>query len=802
MIPALLLAALCGPADRQLTELSVFPAEVALTTSGDRQSLVVQARYADGVTEDVTAQAQMTLADDKLVKRDGSVLHPVADGATELTVTHAGKTVEVPVTVEKAAEQRPISFRLDVMPVFTKAGCNTGSCHGAARGKNGFRLSLFGFDPDGDHFRLTREMPDRRIDLSLPEECLLVEKAGGAVSHGGGKRLEDGSEMKQTVMRWLAAGAPNDDPKTLPTVAGIEIMPKQAVLEGDKATQKFTVRASYSDGTSRDVTRLAAFMSNNDTSAAIDDAGLVTAGARGEAFVMARFGEYTVGSQVIVIPAGIDYRFPDLPEHNFIDTLVHDKLQKLRILPSEVCSDEVFLRRVYLDLVGMTPTPEEYGAFVASDAPDKRTQVVDELLGRKEFVEIWTMKWAELLQIRSINNQLDYKAVVLYFNWLKDKLAGDVPVNVWVKELLASRGGTFKEPSTNFYQVELDNKKLTENVAQVFIGTRIQCAQCHNHPFDRWTMDDYYSLSAFFVQIGRKRAEDPREQIVFNKGGGEVKHPVGGRTMPPRFLGGALADVKGKDRREVFAEWLTAPENPYFARNVANITWAHFFGMGIVDPVDDVRVSNPASNPELLDALGKTFVESGFDFKNLVRAICTSRTYQRSTRTNPTNESDATNFSHGPIRRIRAEVLLDVISQVTETPNKFRGLPKGARAVQIADGQTSTYFLTTFGRATRETVCSCEVKMEPNLSQALHLINGDTTTQRIQQGKLVETLLKEGKTPEQVIETLYVRALSRKPTADEQARFAEALKDQKDAKPILEDVFWAVLNSKEFMFNH
>jgi len=383
-----------------------------------------------------------------------------------------------------------------------------------------------------------------------------------------------------------------------------------------------------------------------------------------------------------------------------------------------------------------------------------------------------------------------------------------VPIDQLVRELLGSRGGTFTNAATNYYQNETDTLKVAENVAQVFLGMRIQCAQCHNHPFDRWTMDDYYGFANFFAQIGRKQGEDPRETIVFNSGGGDVKHPVGGRVVPPKFLGGATPDLAGRDRREVLAAWLASPENPHFGRNLVNIVWAHFFGRGIVDQVDDVRVSNPPVNEPLLDSLARGFVESGYDFKKLVREICTSRAYQRSTRPNDTNVEDDRNFSRAQLRRIRAEVLLDVMTDATGTRNKFKGLPLGARAVQIADGNTSTYFLTTFGRATRATACSCEVKMEPNLSQALHLLNGDTVQQKIRQGGVVQRLLEAGRTPEQVIEELYLRTLTRKPTEKETAGLMEVVGTDPAARTpaalreTLEDGFWAILNSREFVFNH
>ena len=783
-----------------LAQLSVFPPDVQLTTARDRQSVVVQAAYADGLTRDVTAEAKITPANPALVKLAGNIALPVANGTTELKVEFGGQSVAVPVSVQAATQERPISFKLDVMPTFMRAGCNTGSCHGAARGKEGFRLSLFGFDPDGDHHRLTREIPSRRVNLALPAESLLLLKATGKVTHGGGERLKAGEEHYQTVLRWLEGGAPIDA-ANVATPVSLELYPKMGVLDGKGTTQRLTARAKYSDGTDRDVTNLAVFLSNNDNSAKVSPDGVITAGERGEAFVMARFATFTVGSPFIVLPKGLQFAFPKVPENNYIDTLVHAKLRNLRIAPSEVCDDQTFLRRVYLDVVGVLPTTVEHARFVADSAPNKREKLVDELLDRKEFAEMWVMKWAELLQIRS-GDQVSYKATLLYYNWLQDKIARNVPTDVWVRELLGASGGTFKNPVTNYYESERDILKVSENVAQVFMGMRIQCAQCHNHPFDRWTMNDYYGFNAFFSQIGRKQADDPRERVVFNSGGGEVKHPVGGRTMKPKFLGGAEPDTAGKDRRAVLADWLASPENPYFATNLANIVWGHFFGQGIINEVDDVRISNPPSNGPLLTELGRRFTDYKYDFKKLVRDICTSRTYQLSTRANESNESDTRNFARAGVRRIRAETFLDCITQVTETKNKFQGLPLGARAVQIADGNVSTYFLTTFGRATRETVCSCEVKLEPTLSQSLHLMNGDTTGNRISSGGLVAKRLAEKKTPAQIIEEMYVRCLARKPDPSELADINAELAKQPDKAKGLEDVFWAVLNSREFMFNH
>ncbi len=789
-------------AEKKVTAIKVFPADVNLKTSRDKQSVIVQAVYANGLTQDVTAQAKFVLENKSLVKQVVQTFYPLANGKTKMAVSYAGHSVSVPVNVVDATKDVPVSFQLDVMPVFMRSGCNTGSCHGSARGKDGFRMSLFGFDPEADYYRITREMSGRRINVSLPEESLMLTKATGKVNHSGGKLMREKSELYKALYRWIDAGAPKDKGK-VPHVVSLELYPKSGVFDGPGTTTQLSVRAVYSDGTDRDVTSLAAFSTSNDNSAKVTKSGLVTASHRGEAFLTARFETHTVGSQFIVLPQSLKFTWSNVPENNYIDKLVHNKLKKLRITPSALCSDEVFLRRVYFDVVGVPPTVEEYHRFMSSQDAKKREKLVDELLNRKEFVEVWVMKWAERLAIRSVRNRIDYKPMLGYYNWLQSRIAANVPMDKIVQELLAAKGGTLASPATNFFQAERSTLKTSENVAQVFMGMRIQCAQCHNHPFDRWTMDDYYSFGAFFSQIGRKRAEDPREQIVYNKGKGEVRHPVKKRNMPPKFLGGAIPDVKGKDRRVVLAGWLASDENPYFSKNIANFIWEHFMGKGIVNPVDDVRVTNPPVNKELMDELGKRLRDYRYDFKKLVRDICLSRTYQLATQTNETNKSDATNFSHAQLRRIRAEFMLDAISKVTNTRDKFRGLPLGARAVQVADGNTTNYFLSTFGRAKRETVCTCEVRIEPNLSQALNMLNGKTSNGKVTQGKLVAQRLKEKKTPQQIIEEIYIRCLSRKPTKKELKALNKVLEEEKkETQKVLEDIFWAVLNSREFMFNH
>ena len=784
------------------SELRVFPTNINLTTKADRQSVVVQAVYADGLTRDVTSDASFTFANKALAKMDKGVLHPTADGRTDLQVKFGGQTVTLPVVVAQANMERPISFNLDVMPVFMKAGCNSGSCHGSSRGKDGFHLSLFGYDPEGDYHRLTRESIGRRINLALPAESLLIEKALGKVPHGGGERFKADSELNQTLMRWLEAGVPMDS-TNLPKVVGVEFTPRQAVLDGSNTTQRVMVRATYSDGTDRDVTGLAAFFSNNDPVAKVTEDGVVKAGQRGEAYITARFETFTVGAQMLVVPRGLKFTWPEIPENNYVDQLVNAKLKKLRITPSELCDDASFLRRAHIDITGTVPKTEEVREFVDNMSSGKRTDLIDKLLDRKEFSDLWVMKFAELLQIRSNNDQFTYKPALLYYNWLQEKFTKNTPIDQIVKDLLTADGSNFKNPAASYYQIEKETLKTSENVAQVFMGMRIQCAQCHNHPFDRWTMNDYYGFAAFFPQVSRKIGDDPRESIIYAKADGEVKHPITKKTMAPKFLGGERPEVaKGEDRREVLANWMASTNNPYFAKNMANMVWAHFIGKGIIDPVDDVRVSNPAINPELLEALGGKFMDYKYDFKKLVRDICNSRTYQLSTRVNESNALDDRNFSHAGIRRMRAEVLLDVINEVTESNDKFQGLPRGARAVEIADGNVNNYFLTTFGRATRGTVCSCEVRTEPNLSQALHLLNGDSTQGKIASGGAIKKLLTKYKEPSKVIDELYLRCLARSPTEKETAKLKGYFGGGKPDEQVLTDIFWALLNSKEFIFNH
>jgi hypothetical protein len=786
-------------------ELAVYPPRITLHHADAQQQVIAVATRDDGVTRDVTAEAQWAAGDSQFAQceldQGTARVRPLADGATALRAAWGGLEATADVQVSGASQHPPVSFRHDVMPVFMRAGCNAGGCHGASLGKDGFRLSLFGFDPAGDYFRLTREQATRRIDLAVPGESLLLQKSTGGVPHTGGKRIEPGSPEYAAIHRWLAAGAPNDVSEAA-KVQSLEVFPPRAALEGTGATQQFVAVAHYDNGTSRDVTPLVVFASNNAAAADIDADGLVTLASPGEAFVSARFDTHTVGSQVLALDAGAKYEPPADRSINYVDELVEAKLQTLRVSPSPLCSDLEFLRRVTLDLSGRLPTPAEFTAFTADEAPGKRSRKIDELLSSSQFDDLWAMKLGELLLVRTEPNRVEYKPMFLYWQWLQQQVVERVPLDRLVRNLLAASGGSFASPAVNFYQIEPMPQKIAENAAQALLGIRIQCAQCHNHPFDRWTMDDYYGFTAFFAQIGRKRGEDYRETVVFDRRGGEVNHPVTGQVMKPKFLGDLEPDVRGRDRRDVLAEWIVSSENPYFAVSMANRIWALLFGIGIVEPVDDIRVSNPPSNPALFEALGQRLVAYEFDVRRLVRDLCNSNAYQRSSQETPANAHDLRNFARARVRRIPAETLLDSIGQITEVPDKFPGLPLGARAVEIADGRVGNYFLQTFGRARRDTVCACEVQTEPTLSQALHLLNGASVLGKIQQSKQVERWLDEGKSPTEVIQEVYVRSLTRLPTDEELTDLLALCGDAPRPVAELQDIYWAVLNSREFLFNH
>jgi hypothetical protein len=702
------------------------------------------------------------------------------------------------------------SFRLDVMPVFFRAGCNSGGCHGAAIGKDGFHLGLFGYDPAGDYWRITQQIVGRRIDLSVPDQSLLLLKAIGAVPHSGGRRFKKDSEYYQTVLRWIQAGAP-DDAESVPSVTGISLVPDKFVFTGKVKTEPLKVVAKYSDGSSRTVNDLALYLTNNKSTADINDMGVITPGNKGDTFVFARFNKYTTGAEMIVLPQDKHFKWPKITETSYIDQTVDAKLKYLRIVPSGLCTDEEFLRRAYLDIVGVPPTIDEYQKFMADKSRDKRTELVDALLQRDEFADLWAAKWAEMLKIASDNNSAfgtDRKPAYAYYQWIREQMKKNTPLDVFVRDQIAATGSNIEDPAVNLYTMipagNYDAKAVALDVAQVFTGIRIQCSQCHNHPFDRWTQDDFYGFVSFFTGVKRKEASEAREFYVWDDpSAAPAKHLLDNHPCPPKFLGGAEPDVKGKDPRAALADWLTAKDNTIFRENMANRIWAHFIGRGIIDPVDDVRISNPPSNKELLTALGQHLADYNYDMKKLIRDICTSRTYQLSSVPNASNRDDDSFFSHAKLRRLRADVLLDSISSATGITTQFNDAPTGFRALQLYEGnrRSNNYFLKTFGISSRDSVNVSETRLEPTLAQTLHLINGDTVESKINRSTVVTELLAQKKNPEAILDALYIRTLARKPSEAERKKLNPLIASNADRKTY-DDIFWGLLNSTEFSFNH
>lgn len=713
----------------------------------------------------------------------------------------------------------PRSFKNDVMPVFFKAGCNAGVCHGAASGKDGFRLSLFGYDPEGDYYRLTEEVVGRRVDLGSPADSLLLLKATGDVTHTGGELFLDDSESYRILHDWIAAGAPKDD-DTTPAITGIafdQAVP-EAVAIGHRGSVK--VLARYDDGSSRDVTRWCLFASNNESVVAIDDAGGIEVKKPGAAHVFARYDKFSIGRELIGLrPATAPW--PDADPANEIDELVFARLRKLGIAPSGPCTDEQFLRRVTLDLAGRLPTPAEYHAFMDATAADKRAHLVDRLLDSEGFGLFWAAKWSEWLRVKPMGNPQTGqagKAAVNFYGWIRDQMMANTPLDAFTRQLIEATGSNFSSPESNIYTMlpangRVDPLKLGEDVAQIFLGLRTQCAQCHNHPFGRWTIDDYYAWTSFFTGIRRKHGAEAREYITFLVDDPQpVKSPVDGQPVPARFLGGGQADLSDADALAALATWMTAADNRLFRENLANRIWAHLFGVGIVDPVDDIRVFNPPSNAPLLAELGRRLAEDhGYDQKKLIRDICLTRTYQTSAATNESNRLDDRNFSHALLRRLRADVLLDAIHQALDRRSPDDGNVHAALAMYAGGrggNSESGFFLASFGQAKRQTVCVCEDNTETTLGQALHLMNSGTLNNLIRRADapLMRRLLGEhGENAEGVIEGIFIQILSRQPTAAEAAALGEHLKSVKtpaERRSLYDDIVWSLLNSSEFLFNH
>lgn len=799
---ALVLPLLVLALPAQEAKLAVWPSVVIVDDVGETQRVTALAQLATGATVDRGNEVSWHVESPDLadVVRDGGSVrvHGRRAGDGTLVATLGRVLVRVPLHVRHRDPARPVSFANEVLPILTRAGCNAGSCHGAAAGKNGFGLSLFGFDPARDHLTLTHDLRARRVDLAEPDQSLVLQKATARVPHKGNQRFTAESPLYARLRSWIAAGAPNDL-ATATALTGIELMPTEVVLVGKDRTLPLQLRAHYADDSVRDVTEWVLWSSNNDGVASVDGAGLVTTHEPGEACVLARYGGMATVARVRVLANDAPFPWPAFGEESLVDRHLHEKQRAAHVVPAPLCSDEVFVRRIWLDLLGVLPTVAEAREFLADPAPDKRARLVDRLLERPEFAAAQAMAWAEVLQVDTAT--MEPKGAALLSRWLADAFATRRPFDAVVRELLTANGSGFATPAANFWLAANQPNLMAEKVAQNFLGVRMQCAQCHNHPFENWTMNDYYGFAAFFAQVGRKRGEDPYEQVVWDQRSGDVRNKRDDKVAVPRALGAPPATVpQGTDRRAVLASWLTAPENPWFAKNVVNRLWARLMGRGIVDPPDDVRVSNPASHPALLGELADLLVANHYDVRVVVRAICTSKSYQLG-RHEGTPERAL--FAGNLVRRLSAEQLLDAIGAVTGVPTKYPGVPLGAPATTIANGNAGVRFLSVFGRPVRDSACTCDRRVEPTLSQALHLINGETIAGKINDGNgRLRRALKAKQPATEMLDELFLAAYSRTPSAAERETLLALVTGDGDKTAAWQDLYWAVLNSKEFTFQH
>lgn len=793
----------------QPVALEVAPAAIVLSGPHSSQQVLVTGKYADGRVRDLTALASYSLKGGAAVSvgPEGFVL-PLSDGATTLQVDVGGKQASIAVVVKDMATASPVSFRHDVMAALSVGGCNSGACHGTPSGKNGFKLSLRGYDPAADYDQLTRDVLGRRVSRLGPDASLIYLKGLGRIPHEGGTRFSADSVPARIIHAWLSEGL-RDDPASLPMVSRIEVLPGDRVLHQPARWQQLAVLAHWNNGQSRDVTRLTVFSSSDSAVADVNSSGLVEFHQSGEVAILCRYLDQLMTVRLTYLEPKEGFAWNNPPASNYVDEHVFAKLKMLNILPSDLCSDEEFVRRAYMDLCGVLPTAPEVRAFLDSKDAAKRTKLVDDLLQREEYADFWTLKWSDVL--RSSRKNIKLKGTFAFQQWLHSHIRKNSPINQVVQELLTGVGSTFSNPPANYYRIAKDPTELAETTAQLFFGVRMQCARCHNHPFERWTQDDYYSLAAFFSRV--KLRKDPIQpgagnnleaQYVFLSRSGEVTQPRTGKVMPPRFLTGQVPEIPPTaDRRAVLAAWITSAQNPFFAKSVANRIWYHLLGRGIVDPVDDFRDSNPSANDALLDALAKDFAGHNFDVKHLIRTIMTSRTYQLSAQTNTFNKDDDKYFSHAVTRLYTAEQLFDALCRVTDVPEAFAGMPPGTRAVQLPDGEYNVPFLKTFGQPARELACECERESESNLAQALQLINGPAVNDRLRNANnRLGKLLGQKTAEKDMLEDLYLTTLSRRPTQGEAAAMLGHVQRALDKRKAWEDVLWALINSKEFLFRH
>lgn len=692
-----------------------------------------------------------------------------------------------------AAAAERLDFRTGILPILTKAGCNNGACHGAAVGAGGLKLSLLGYDAAQDHANLTRDLGGRRMDQDSPEQSLFLRKALGELDHEGGRRIKRDSEARRKLLEWIAEGAPFG-PENV-RVTRIEVEPSDILLPAINRTVQLRVIAMLNDGKREDVTPLALYSSNDDAIAEVGLTGLVTLRDRGLTSIMVRYSGQAVAARVAVRFSDEAINTPDFTPRNFIDERIIAELSRMRLPPSSLADDAEFLRRVHLDLIGRLPEPEEVQRFLDEPPSNgKRQRVITSLLEREEFVDFWTMKFGDWLLIGGKHH--NEASTRVYHDWVRAQLARNRPLNEFVRDLLLAQGELTQNGPANFFTLASDPRDLAEHVSNMFLGTQIACARCHAHPADRWTQDDYYAFAAYFTRVTKQS-----DSVVLNARG-EIEHPKTHQPVAPRPLGiVATGPTDERDRRENLAAWLTASDNPFFARNVVNRIWKHLLGRGLIEPVDDLRPTNPPSNPALLDALATQFTQHGFDLRWLVAEIAGSRTYQLTSRTTPVNRRDDRLFSHACLKPLPAQVFADVVAQVTGVPDRFADLPEGTRAVQMPGAQTASYALDVLGRCPRERSCETPGHSGGGLAQALHLINGSTINDKVHSGTLPRLLASKLDDTE-LIQELYLRSLSRPANAAELGAWISRLAKATDRATAAEDLLWTLLNSREFAFNH
>jgi hypothetical protein len=786
---------------QQVVRLEVYPPEVRLDGPEASQRLVVVGVNEDGTRVDLTDQARVEAdPDSPALIVEGNRLRPRVDGDGHVTVAVGPIQTDVPVHVSRATAERRVSFRHEIIPVLTKLGCNQGACHGSQHGKGGFKLSLLGFEPEADYTAIVKSAEGRRASPALPDESLLVLKPTLQVPHGGGKKLDVGSPEYALIQLWLEQGAPPPDPKD-PAIVGLKVFPTRRVERPGEAQRLVTI-ASYADGTARDVTDQARYDSLNEGLATVSADGLVNAVAQGETNIMVRYQGRAAMSR-LTVPYASEKAFAWSPR-GFIDEMAAAKWRTLGLLPSGPCTDAEFLRRAMLDAIGTTPTIEEVDAFLADADPAKRLKLVDRLLERPEYVPYWVLKWGDILRVNG--TKLGAQGMLAFNRWLIDSFRDNKPASKMVEELVTAQGSIFSNGPANYFRVATTPEDLAENTAQVFMGVRLQCAKCHHHPFEAYGQDDYYGLAAYFTRIKSKRSQEfgifVQEQVVYVANTGDVRHPRTGKVMAPTPLNDEPADDP-VDRRRALAAWLIKPDNPWFAKNVVNRYWGYLMGRGLVNPIDDLRETNPPVIPELMDALAADFVQGGYDLKALLRRIMTSRLYELSSEATPDNRLDTAFFTHYTIKRLGAEQLLDAMNQATGTTEKFANMPSGKRAIELPDTNYVSYFLDTFGRPNRAIACECERSADPTLGQALHLMNGDVINRKLADAKgRLATLLKETKDDDALVQSLYKLTFGRPASADEVAIAKHVMADAPDRDQGAQDLFWGLLNAKEFLFNH